>query len=249
MIDYITNNPLISYFERLRRDYNLKTYKDIAQYLGISIGTVKNAYGFRTIFPSKRLIEHLSTHLNKKPEIVLTDIYRESFIEPCNEYIKIVTFSLTYHYGYNLFTEYTGYIRSLAAWLPFVQKDIQIYALIRKNGHETKYTGVLDFSKIRNTICDLYINEGYEYDPTNPFKPFDNKYVFSLSITSCLYTFLNDSDLSEYRRLIIVFNSNNPVEVVIYNQFRNSLDDQKNHIVPLLYDENSEHFIRDTDQI
>ena len=138
MIDIITNNPLISYFERLRCDYNLKTYKDIAQYLDISIGTVKNAYGFRTIFPSKRLTDHLSTHLNKKPEIVLTDIYKESFIEPCNEYIKIVIFSLTYHYGYNLFLEPTGYIRSLAAWLPFVQKNIQIYAPIRKNGHETK---------------------------------------------------------------------------------------------------------------
>lgn len=249
MIDIITNNPLISYFERLRRDYNLKTYKDIAQYLDISIGTVKNAYGFRTIFPSKRLTDHLSTHLNKKPEIVLTDIYKESFIEPCNEYIKIVIFSLTYHYGYNLFLEPTGYIRSLAAWLPFVQKDIQIYAPIRKNGHETKFTGILDFSKIRKTICDLYISGGYEYDSNYPFKPFNNKQIFSLTIASCLYTFLNDSDLSEYRRLIIVFNSNYPDEVVIYNEFRNSLDDQKKHIIPLLYDESAEHFIRDTDQI
>lgn len=249
MIDIIANNPLITYFERLKHDYNLKTYKDIAQYLDISIGTVKNAYGFRTIFPSKRLTDHLSTHLNKKPEIVLTDIYKESFIEPCNEYIKIVIFSLTYHYGYNLFLEHTGYIRSLAAWLPFVQKSIQIYAPIRKNGHETKFTGILDFSKIRKTICDLYISGDYEYDSSDPFKPFNNKDVFSLAIASCLYTFLNDSNLSEYRRLIIVFNSNNSDEIVIYNQFRNSLDDPKKHIIPLLYDENAEHFIRDVDQI
>lgn len=249
MIDIITNNPLVSYFERLKRDYNFKTYKDIAQYLDISLGTVKNAYGFRTIFPSKRLTDHLSTHLNKKPEIVLTDVYNESFLEPCNEYIKIVIFSLTYHYGYNLFLDNTGYIRSMVAWLPFVKKDIQIYSTIRKNGHETKFTGVLDFSKIRNTICDLYINEGYEYDSSNPFKPFNNEHTFSLTITSCLYTFLNDSDLSEYRRLIIVFNSNNSDEIVIYNQIRNSLDDPKKQIVPLLYDENSEHFIHDIDQI
>lgn len=249
MTDTITNNPLISYFERLKRDYNLKTYKDIAQYLDISIGTVKNAYGFRTIFPSKRLIVHLSIHLNKKPEIVLTDIYNESFKEPCNEYIKIVIFTLTYHYGYNLFLENNGYIRSSAVLLPFVPKKIQIYASIRRNGHETKNTGILDFSQVRKEICDIYTNEGYEYDSSYPFKPFDNNYVFSLAITSCLYTFLNDSDLSEYRRLIIIFNSNNPDEIVIYNQFRNNLDDPKKHIVPLLYDENAEHFIRDMDQL
>ena len=41
----MVNNPLVFYFEKLKDDYDLKTYEDIAKYLDISIGTIKNAYG------------------------------------------------------------------------------------------------------------------------------------------------------------------------------------------------------------
>ena len=39
----MVNNPLVFYFEKLKDDYGLKKYEDIAKYLDISIGTVKNA--------------------------------------------------------------------------------------------------------------------------------------------------------------------------------------------------------------
>ena len=84
----MVNNPLVFYFEKLKDDYDLKTYEDIAKYLDVSIGTIKNAYGLRTVFPSKRLTKHLSERFNKKPEDILNDIYNNSFCEPCNEYIK-----------------------------------------------------------------------------------------------------------------------------------------------------------------
>ena len=59
----MVNNPLVFYFEKLKDDYGLKTYEDIANCLDISIGTVKNAYSGRTIFPSKRLTKHLNALL------------------------------------------------------------------------------------------------------------------------------------------------------------------------------------------
>lgn len=68
----MANNPLVFYFEKLKDDYDLKTYGDIAKYLDISIGTVKNAYGGRTINPSKRLVEHIAVHFNKNPNVILS---------------------------------------------------------------------------------------------------------------------------------------------------------------------------------
>ena len=126
------NNPLVFYFEKLKDNYNFKTYEDIAQYLDISIGTIKNAYSLRTVFPSKRLIKHLSERFNMKPEVILNGIYNESFVIPCNEYTKLVTLSLYYNFDYTLFFDDLNFIVSHKTDFPFHLTNMHVIAFIRK---------------------------------------------------------------------------------------------------------------------
>ena len=97
------NNPLKYYFLKIKEDHNLKINKDIAAHLDLSISIVNNAMNGKTVNPSRKLVKTLSSNLNQKPEIILKDIYNRSFCEPCNEYIKIVTSSLFYNFGYTIF--------------------------------------------------------------------------------------------------------------------------------------------------
>ena len=91
----------------------------------------------KTVNPSRKLVKTLSSNLNQKPEIILKDIYNRSFCEPCNEYIKIVTSSLFYNFGYTIF------MISKILWnfsqikLPYTMNHrICSYAKIRNNGPE-----------------------------------------------------------------------------------------------------------------
>ena len=244
----MANNPLVFYFEKLKDDYDLKTYGDIAKYLDISIGTVKNAYSGRTIFPSKKLVKHLSSVFNTSPEIILKDIYNNSFCEPCNEYIKIVTLSLFYNFGYSLFYDDHNFMQFYQIPLPVVTNHrICSFAKIRNNGPERKYTLILDWNNVRDVLCDAYTNTfEYFYDEKDPTKPFHNWYSFFFSIISGLYSLLNLDSMSNIKRIIVVFPRK---EEFVYENIRKELENLSPKILPLLYDENTEYSIRDVDML
>ena len=230
----MVNNPLVFYFEKLKDDYDLKTYEDIAKYLDISIGTVKNAYSGRTIFPSKKLTKHLSEHFNKKPEVILNDIYNNSFCEPCNKYIKIVTLSLFYNFGYSLFYDNHNFMQFYQIPLPVVTNHrVCSFAKIRNNGPERKYTLVLDWRNVRDVLCECTQNFLIKND------------CILMAVSNLYYTICTDES-GDIKRLIVVFASDEEED---YQLFRKMCNDSKHRVLPLLYDENAEYSIRDVDML
>lgn len=242
------NNPLSYYFTNIQHSKGLETYEETAKYLGISVGTIKNAYSGRTIFPSKKLVKHLSSIFDTSPEIILKDIYNNSFCEPCNEYIKIVTLSLFYNFGYSLFYDDHNFMQFYQIPLPVVTNHrICSFAKIRNNGPERKYTLVLDWNNVRDVLCDAYTNTfTYFYDWKDPTKPFHNWYSFFFSIISGLYSLLNLESMSNIKRIIVVFPRE---EEFVYENIRKELENLSPKILPLLYDEEAKFFIHDIDRI
>lgn len=242
------NNPLSYYFTNIQHSKGLETYEETAKYLGISVGTIKNAYSGRTIFPSKKLVKHLSSIFDTSPEIILKDIYNNSFCEPCNEYIKIVTLSLFYNFGYSLFYDDHNFMQFYQIPLPVVTNHrICSFAKIRNNGPERKYTLVLDWRNVRDVLCGAYTNTfDYFYDDKDPTKPFHNWYSFFFSIISGLYSLLNLDSMSNIKRIIVVFPRK---EEFVYENIRKELENLSPRILPLLYDEQAKFFIHDIDRI
>lgn len=242
------NNPLSYYFTNIQHSKGLETYEETAKYLGISVGTIKNAYSGRTIFPSKKLVKHLSSIFDTSPEIILKDIYNNSFCEPCNEYIKIVTLSLFYNFGYSLFYDDHNFMQFYQIPLPVVTNHrICSFAKIRNNGPERKYTLVLDWRNVRDVLCGAYTNTfDYFYDDKDPTKPFHNWYSFFFSIISGLYSLLNLDSMSNIKRIIVVFPRE---EEFVYENIRKELENLSPRILPLLYDEQAKFFIHDIDRI
>ncbi|WP_296054958.1 hypothetical protein [uncultured Holdemanella sp.] len=242
------NNPLSYYFTNIQHSKGLETYEETAKYLGISVGTIKNAYSGRTIFPSKKLVKHLSSIFNTSPEIILKDIYNNSFCEPCNEYIKIVTLSLFYNFGYSLFYDDHNFMQFYQIPLPVVTNHrVCSFAKIRNNGPERKYTLVLDWRNVRDVLCGAYTNTfDYFYDDKDPTKPFHNWYSFFFSIISGLYSLLNLDSMSNIKRIIVVFPRE---EEFVYENIRKELENLSPRILPLLYDEQAKFFIHDIDRI
>lgn len=242
------NNPLKYYFLKIKEDYNLKINKDIAARLDLSISIVNNAMNGKTVNPSRKLVKTLSSNLNQKPEIILKDIYNRSFCEPCNEYIKIVTSSLFYNFGYTIFYDKQNFMEFSQIKLPYTMNHrICSYAKIRNNGPELKYTLILDWCNVRKVLCNAYINDfNYVYDDKDPTKPFHNWSSFFFAMTSGLYSLLNLDSMSNVKRIIIVFPRE---EEFVYRNIREGSDDSSLRIVPLLYDNDAEYSIRDIDQI
>lgn len=242
------NNPLSYYFTNIQHSKGLETYEETAKYLGISVGTIKNAYSGRTIFPSKKLVKHLSSIFNTSPEIILKDIYNNSFCEPCNEYVKIVTLSLFYNFGYSLFYDDHNFMQFYQIPLPVVTNHrVCSFAKIRNNGPERKYTLVLDWRNVHDVLCGAYTNTfDYFYDDKDPTKPFHNWYSFFFSIISGLYSLLNLDSMSNIKRIIVVFPRE---EEFVYENIRKELENLSPRILPLLYDEQAKFFIHDIDRI
>lgn len=86
----MVNNPLKDYFLSTKAKENLKTSKDIADYYNISISIVNNAMNGKTVNPSRKLVSTLSKNINQKPELILRDIYNNSFVNSCNKCVKII---------------------------------------------------------------------------------------------------------------------------------------------------------------
>lgn len=227
----MVNNPLVFYFEKLKENYNFKTYKDIAQYLDISIGTIKNAYGLRTVFPSKRLTKHLSEHFNKKPEVILKDIYNKSFSIPCNEYTKLVTLSLYYNFGYTIVIDEHNFIEYGKLEIPSSNRFIPYFAKMRITGPELKYTLVLDWNNVRDVLCERTQN-------------FLIKKDCILIAMSNLYYMICTDEFDDIKRLIVVFAYDEEEDYLLFKKMCN---DSKHRVLPLLYDDNAEYSIRDVD--
>lgn len=242
------NNPLKYYFLKVKEDHNLKTNKDIAIHLNLSISVINNAMNGKTMNPSRKLVKMLSSNLNQKPEIILKDIYNCSFCEPCNEYIKIVTSSLFYNFGYTIFYDKQNFMEFSQIKLPYTMNHrICSFAKIRNNGPELKYTLILDWCNVRKVLCNAYTNDfNYVYDDKDPTKPFHNWYSFFFAMTSGLYSLLNLDSMSYIKRIIIVFPRE---EEFIYRNIREGSDDSSLRIIPLLYDNDAKYSIHDIDQI
>ena len=232
----MVNNPLVFYFEKLKDDYDLKTYGDIAKYLDISIGTVKNAYGGRTINPSKRLVEHIAVHLNKNPNVILKDIYKGSFVEPCNEYTKLVTLSLYYNFEYALFYDNQNFIMSHKTDFPLHLANMHVNAIVRLSGHEVKPTAIVEWSRLNSLLAER-CNCAY-----NPI--LKNDYI--LMALSNLYYMICSDEFDDLKRLIVVFAYDEEED---YQLFRKMCNDSKHRVLPLLYDDNAEYSIRDVDML
>ena len=242
-------NPLKNYFYNAKTKYNLETYSDIAKHFGITRGIVSNVLCDQTLNPSRKLTKILSSNLNQKPEIVLKDIYINSFCEPCNEYLKVVTLSLFYNFGYTLFFDEHNFMQFYQIPLPFTMNHrICSFAKIRNNGPELKYTLVLDWSNVRDVLCNAYTNTfDYFYEPNHdPTKPFKNWPSFFFAMTSGLYSLMNLDSMSNVKRIIVVFPRE---EEFVYENIRDGLSNSSPRILPLLYDESAQYSIHDIDQI
>ena len=232
----MVNNPLVFYFEKLKDDYDLKTYGDIAKYLDISIGTVKNAYGGRTINPSKRLVEYIAVHFNKNPNVILKDIYKGSFVEPCNEYTKLVTLSLYYNFEYALFYDNQNFIMSHKTDFPLHLANMHVNAIVRLSGHEVKPTAIVEWSRLNSLLAERY---NCTYNPI-----IKNDYI--LMALSNLYYMICSDEFDDLKRLIVVFAYDEEED---YQLFRKMCNDSKHRVLPLLYDDNAEYSIRDVDML
>lgn len=239
------NQPLVYYFEKLMHYYNLRTYNDIANYLGISKNIVNNAYSGQTIYPSRQLVQTLSVNQNIRPEIILNNIYGNSFSYLCSEYIKIVTLSLYYNFDFNLCWNQKNYIQSRIIEYPIQKSNLLVQSILRQNRPELKFTGVVDWSFIRESVLNIYTSndqDGHEFISLL----FNDENVICLTVMNYLYAVMNFNGMSEFKRVFVVFDDN---QIKPYGFFRKYLQEMNRQIVPLLYDENAKYSIRDTDWI
>lgn len=230
-------NLLKSYFTAFQLNNEFYSYADLARYLGISTAIVKNVYTDRTVFPSKKLTKHLSERFNMKPEVILNDIYSESFVIPCNEYTKIITLSLYYNFGYTIVIDEHNFMQFYQIPLPFATiYRICSFAKIRNNGPELKYTLVLDWGSINRALVDWC-------ERTQNFLVKNDCILMAMSN---LYYMICTDEFDDIKRLIVVFASDEEED---YQLFRKMCNDSKHRVLPLLYDDNAEYSIRDVDML
>ena len=233
----MVNNPLKEYFLNLMKLNNLKNYRELSRFLNVTYGIIGNTMQNNTIFASRKLTEQLSKTLQRKPEDILNDIYNNSFCEPCNEYIKIVTLSLFYNFGYSLFYNDHKFIQFYQIQLPVVtDQSVCSFAKIRNNGPERKYTLILDWSSINRALVDWC-------ERTHNFLVKNGCILMAMSN---LYYKICTDDFDDIKRMIVVFASDEEED---YQLFRKMCNDSKHRVLPLLYDDNAEYSIRDVDML
>ena len=216
---------------------NLKNYRELSRFLNVTYGIIGNTMQNNTIFASRKLTEQLSKTLQRKPEDILNDIYNNSFCEPCNEYIKIVTLSLFYNFGYSLFYNDHKFIQFYQIQLPVVtDQSVCSFAKIRNNGPERKYTLILDWSSINRALVDWC-------ERTHNFLVKNGCILMAMSN---LYYKICTDDFDDIKRMIVVFASDEEED---YQLFRKMCNDSKHRVLPLLYDDNAEYSIRDVDML
>lgn len=237
------DNLLKLYFTTIQLTNELYSYADLARYLGVSNAIIKNVYSDRTVLPSKSLTKHLSERFNKNPEVILKDIYSESFVIHCNEYTKLVALSLYYNFGYTLVINEHNYIECGKLRIPSSNRFIPYFAKMRKTGPELKYTIILDWCDISKGFPKVFMDSSDCVSITmNLMNPFYNSLYFS--IISGLFALLKLKSMSDIKRIIVVFPTD---EAVHYKCIREMLYDYQGGITPILYDENAEYSIRDVD--
>lgn len=212
---------------------NLKNYRELSRFLNVTYGIIGNTMQNNTIFASRKLTEQLSKTLQRKPEDVLCDIYSPYFFQHCPDYLKIVTLSLHYHFKYKLYWENNIIIESHLVRLPYIEKQISIHAIMRREGLEAKYTLVLDWNNVRDVLCERTQN-------------FLIKNDCILIAMSNLYYMICTDEFDDIKRLIVVFASDEEEDYLL---FKKSCIDSKYRVLPLLYDENSEYSIREVNML
>lgn len=241
----MVNNPLKEYFLNLMKLNNLKNYRELSRFLNVTYGIIGNTMQNNTIFASRKLTEQLSKTLQRKPEDVLCDIYSPYFFQHCPDYLKIVTLSLYYHFKYKLYWENNIIIESHLVRLPYIEKQISIHAIMRREGLEAKYTLVLDWCNISKGFSKAFMDSSdcvsNTMDLMNP--SYNSLYFF---ITSGLFALLKLKSMSDIKRIFVVFPT---VDAVHYECIREMLYDYQGGITPLLYDKNAEYSIRDVDML
>ena len=241
----MANNPLKEYFLNSMKLNNLKNYRELSSFLNVTYGIIGNTMQNNTIFASRKLTEQLSKTLQRKPEDVLYDIYSPYFFQHCPDYLKIVTLSLHYHFKYKLYWENNIIIESHLVRLPYIEKQISIHAIMRREGLEAKYTLVLDWCNISKGFSKAFMDSSdcvsNTMDLMNP--SYNSLYFF---ITSGLFALLKLKSMSDIKRIFVVFPT---VDAVHYECIREMLYDYQGGITPLLYDENAEYSIRDVDML
>lgn len=241
----MVNNPLKEYFLNSMKLNNLKNYRELSSFLNVTYGIIGNTMQNNTIFASRKLTEQLSKTLQRKPEDVLYNIYSPYFFQHCPDYLKIVTLSLHYHFKYKLYWENNIIIESHLVRLPYIEKQISIHAIMRREGLEAKYTLVLDWCNISKGFSKAFMDSSdcasNTMDLMNP--SYNSLYFF---ITSGLFALLKLKSMSDIKRIFVVFPT---VDAVHYECIREMLYDYQGGITPLLYDENAEYSIRDVDML
>jgi len=241
------NNPLKEYFLNLMEQNNLKSYRELSRFLNVTYGIIGNTMQNNTIFASRKLTEQLSKSLQRKPEDILYDIYSPYFFQHCPDHLKIITLSLHYHFKYKLYWENNIIIESHLVRLPYIDKQISIHAIMRREGLEAKYTAIVDYCEIRNMLCNTYYDyNDYSYDYKNPTKPFNSWNTFMFAMISGFSLLLNIDSMSSIKRIIVVFASDEEED---YQLFRKMCKDSKHRVLPLLYDDNAQYSIRDVNML
>ena len=226
---------------------NLKNYRELSRFLNVTYGIIGNTMQNNTIFASRKLTEQLSKTLQRKPEDILYDIYSPYFFQHCPDHLKIITLSLHYHFKYKLYWENNIIIESHLVRLPYIEKQISIHAIMRREGLEAKYTAIVDYCEIRNMLCNTYYDyNDYSYDYMNPTKPFNSWNTFMFAMISGFSLLLNIDSMSSIKRIIVVFAYDEEEDYLLFKKMCN---DSKHRVLPLLYDDNAEYSIRDVDML
>ena len=136
-------------------------------------------------------------------------------------------------------------IESHLVRLPYIEKQISIHAIMRREGLEAKYTLVLDWCNISKGFSKAFMDSSdcvsNTMDLMNP--SYNSLYFF---ITSGLFALLKLKSMSDIKRIFVVFPT---VDAVHYECIREMLYDYQGGITPLLYDKNAEYSIRDVDML
>lgn len=240
----MVNNPLKEYFLNLMKLNNLKNYRELSRFLNVTYGIIGNTMQNNTIFASRKLTGQLSKTLQRKPEDILYDIYSPYFFQHCPDHLKIIALSLHYHFKYKLYWENIIIIESHLVRLPYIEKQISIHAIMRREGLEAKYTLVLDWCNISKGFSKTFMDSDYVTNTVDTLNPFHNSFYFE--IISGLFAILKLKSMADIKRIFIVFPTD---EAVHYKYIREMLYDYSGGITPLLYDENAEYSIRDVDML
>ena len=182
------------------------------------------------------MVEHIAVHFNKNPNVILKDIYNGSFVEPCNEYTKLVTLSLYYNFEYALFYDNQNFIMSHKIDFPLHLANMHVNAIVRLSGHEVKPTAIVEWSRLNSLLAERC---NCTYNPI-----LKNDYI--LMALSNLYYMICSDEFDDLKRLIVVFAYDEEED---YQLFRKMCNDSKHRVLPLLYDENAEYSIRDVDML